>query len=618
MKRMSRVAAAATVAAAMSLGVSAGPVFAAETETPASTVPAVGSPPPSTAETPTTKPSPTSRPAPTTKPTPTTKPSPAPTSTAKASPTSVKPSETAVKDPPSSAPAPSTTPVSTTSASAPPAAAEDQPDLRLTVAFGQPSYRPGDTVVVHATVTNTGGGTATGVRLTDSGTLTSHTWSTINGGNAVLAPGETAEAYAFAYIEDVSENVVRLTVEVTSTEPDADLADNSVTVTAPLTVVRGGFTGIAYGDHNRNHVIDPGETLAGLVVRASGPSAPGKYFDATTDSQGRFAFHDMLAGSWTLYGVSADWKFAGVTVEVTGDSEPEVVVRGEYDITGWLTGSARFSAPTYAEGDTARLIVTVANSGRGPVPGLTANCWTSDYRAPVGLGELSPAGPGGTVPAASARDFEITIPVRQESVTAGYLEARCTVFFPESLGYVEVTAATRIPGARATKSVGYVVTPVYSCGCHPQYEGLSGLKVYLRNQVTGAIVARAVTGPGGYVAFFDLPADRYDVGVVGPWQGQWGRTQMWLVRGGDDGFYPPNWVVLVPGPDQPDPDAVPPAAKPSAGAPARPAPARQVVAGRETGRLASTGVDVGWLALGGMVTFVAGASLVLVSRRRSS
>ncbi|MEU0538144.1 hypothetical protein [Amycolatopsis tolypomycina] len=92
MKRMSRVAAAATLAVAMSLGVSAGPVFAAQTEAPASTAPAADSPPPATPETPTTKPSPTS----------------------------VKPSETEVKDPPPSAS--STTPVPTTSASAPPAA----------------------------------------------------------------------------------------------------------------------------------------------------------------------------------------------------------------------------------------------------------------------------------------------------------------------------------------------------------------------------------------------------------------------------------------------------------------------------------------------------------------
>lgn len=183
-----------------------------------------------------------------------------------------------------------------------------------------------------------------------------------------------------------------------------------------------------------------------------------------------------------------------------------------------------------------------------------------------------------------------------------------------------MTATARVPGARAIKSVGDVVTPIYGCGCHPQYEGVPGVKVYLRDRVSGAIVARAVSDADGTVVFFDLPAGRYDVGIVGPWQGQWGGTPVWFARGGDDGSSYRNWIVIVPGPEQPDPDAVPPAAKPpsgKAGVPVQPAPARQVVAGRETGRLASTGVDVGWLALGGLLTFAVGVSLILGSRRRT-
>ncbi|MGW4057643.1 hypothetical protein ACWEGE_05155 [Amycolatopsis sp. NPDC004747] len=481
------------------------------------------------------------------------------------------------------------------------------------MAFGQPSYRQNDPVWVRVSVVNAGTGTATGVRLTDSGTLTSHTWNGFTGMYLVLAPGQAAEGSTWAYIADFTEDVVRLQVEVTSDEPDAEPADNSVTITAPLTVVRGGFTGIAYGDHNRNHVLDPGEVLPGLHIQAFG-EVSGWSAETVTDSRGRFAFHDLLAGTWHVYPSSPDWTFTYPAVAVDGVSEPEVVLRGEYDITGWLTGSARLSAPAYAEGDTARMFVTVANSGRGPVPGLTAYCWTNDYAQPIGLGELDPAGPGATVQAASSRTFEITIPVRQVAAIAGYLEVYCRVQPRGDYAAVEVSATARVPGARAIKSVGYVVTPSYGCGCHPQYDPVPGVKVYLRNQVTGAIVARAVSGSDGTVVFFDLPADRYDVGIVGPWQGQWGRTPIWLARGGDDGTYYRNWIVIVPGPDQPDPDAVPPSG--NGKLPARPAPARSVVAGPGTGRLASTGVDVGWLAMGGLLTFAAGASLVLGSRRR--
>ncbi|WIV53940.1 carboxypeptidase-like regulatory domain-containing protein [Amycolatopsis nalaikhensis] len=192
---------------------------------------------------------------------------------------------------------------------------------------------------------NAGTGTATGVRLTDSGTLASHTWNGFTGMYIVLAPGQTAEGSTWAYIADFTEDVVRLQVEVTSAEPDAEPADNLVTITAPLTVVRGGFTGIAYGDYNRNHVLDPGEVLPGLRIQASGQGA-GWSAETVTDSQGRFAFHDLLAGTWHVYPSSPDWTFTYPAVEVDGVSEPEVVLRGEYDITGWLTGSARLSAST--------------------------------------------------------------------------------------------------------------------------------------------------------------------------------------------------------------------------------------------------------------------------------
>ncbi|UOZ05679.1 hypothetical protein [Amycolatopsis sp. WQ 127309] len=40
------------------------------------------------------------------------------------------------------------------------------------------------------------------------------------------------------------------------------------------------------------------------------------------------------------------------------------------------------------------------------------------------------------------------------------------------------------------------------------------MKVYLRNHVTGAVVARAVTGSGGGFTFRDVPADLYDFGIV--------------------------------------------------------------------------------------------------------
>ncbi|MFG1647579.1 hypothetical protein ACGFMK_45470 [Amycolatopsis sp. NPDC049252] len=614
MTRLTRVAGAVALAVAMSLGVSAGPAFGAEADPPASAPAPAGSSPPSVTEAPVPTSGETPKPA---EPGPAATTTRAPAMTKAPATTEVKPSTTAVKTSPPPAPAsPAVSdPASTTPASdEPPTGPPERPDLRLTLVLDQPSYRPQDPVYARVTVVNEGTGPATDVRLTDSGNLTSHSWTLSTGKNFALAPGQTAEGNTVAWVAEVTEGVVRLEAEVTATEPDADPADNSVTVTAPLVVVRGGFTGIAYGDHNRNHAMDPGEALAGLDIRAYGPGPEGAA-DAVTDAEGRFAFHGLLAGTWQVWTSSPDWIFDSTPVEVDGVHEPEVLVRGEYDITGWLIGAARFAAPIYAKGDTARLIVTVTNSGRGPVPGLTAYCWTSDD-GQAGLGELDPSGPGATVPATSSRSFDITVPVNAEAATAGYLEAYCRIWAPRSDATVAFGATARVPGARAAKSAGYLGTPVYTCGCATRYDPVPGVKVYLRNQVSGAIVARAVTDAQGYFTVFDLPADRYDVGIVGPWQGVNGRTPTFPVRGGDDGSTA-HVVAVVPGPYQPDPDL---AANPRPGPGTAPPGAAAVVAQpvlAEPHGLASTGVNVGWFAVGGLLTFAAGVSLVLGSRRRA-
>ncbi|SEC66009.1 hypothetical protein SAMN04489727_4580 [Amycolatopsis tolypomycina] len=71
-----------------------------------------------------------------------------------------------------------------------------------------------------------------------------------------------------------------------------------------------------------------------------------------------------------------------------------------------------------------------------------------------------------------------------------------------------------------------------------------------------------MSGQDGYIAFFGLPADRSDVGIVGPWRSYYAEP-VFLVRGDDDGSLAyRNLIVVVPGADQPDPDAVPPTAKP--------------------------------------------------------
>ncbi|MFI9811882.1 peptidase associated/transthyretin-like domain-containing protein [Saccharothrix variisporea] len=487
----------------------------------------------------------------------------------------------------------------------PPAAVSEQPDLALTVVFDKASYDPADLVLLRATVVNAGTATASALRLESSGNLTPHYWH-FEDEVTDLAPGESVQAEASGYVMDVADGVVRVTVEVRSAEADARPDDNATTVSAPLGVVRGGFTGVAYGDLNANQAPDPGEELAGLRVYASG-GAPSGFYETVADNAGRIAFHDLLAGSYTVYGDSPDWIFPGLAVQVDGTGEPEVLLRGDNRIDGWLTGTLAFVRPTYAAGDTARLLVTLTNSGRGPIPGLVAYC-TSTSSAPAGYGELDPNGSGATVPATSTRTFEIDYPVDAPTANAGFLEVTCFIGKPpDHYGMVRATGATRVPGLRAARVVGRLMTPDrHQCGCRPSYLPVPDAKLYLRDQVTGQVVARDTTDADGWFEFLDLPADRYDVGVVGPWTGRGGTTPVLLVDALDDGSRT-HFVVVVPGPEQPDPDPAP-----------VPPPTGEAGGTPEPAALAATGAGVGWLAVTGLVFLVGGAGLVFGTRRRTA
>ncbi|MFI9811713.1 LPXTG cell wall anchor domain-containing protein [Saccharothrix variisporea] len=487
-----------------------------------------------------------------------------------------------------------------------PAAVTEQPDLRLTVAFDKASYEPADLVLLRATIVNVGAVAASTLWLESSGNLTPYLWRFEGSSVADLAPGESVQAEASAYVADVAGGVVRVTVEVQADQVDAQPADNTTTVTAPLRVVRSGFTGLVYGDLNANQAPDPGEALAGLRVYTSG-GAPTGFYETVADSEGRFAFHGLLAGSYTVYGDSPDWVFPGAAVRVDGSGEPDVPVRGDNRVDGWLTGTLAFTQPTYAAGDTARLVVTLTNSGRGSIAGLIAVC-TSTSSAAVDYGELTPDAAGATVPAASTRIFEIDYPVDASTANAGFLEVSCLIGKPpDHYGMVKAAAATRVPGLRAARVVGRLLTQdTNHCGCRPTFRPVPDTKLYLRHQLTGQIMARDTTDANGRFEFLDIPADRYDVGVVGPWTGESGTTPVLLADALADGSRT-HVVIVVPGPDQPDPEPAPiPPPTGDAGGTPEPAP------------LAATGATLGWLAIAGLVSLVGGAGLVFGTRRRTA
>ncbi|QKV80545.1 carboxypeptidase-like regulatory domain-containing protein [Amycolatopsis sp. Hca4] len=490
-------------------------------------------------------------------------------------------------------------------------------DLRLSVWFDKTAYFAHELITAHAGITNAGTALATDVRISSTGNLSSVYWAPV----PPIAPGQTVENSVTGYVTTESGPLV-LTVTVGSPggPPDANPADNTVTASVPVTYLRGSYRGTVYGDRNGNHAMDPDEALAGIRVDIFRGN-PLVQRAAVTDAGGHFAFPDLPAGGYATSFADTDWYLPLSSVQVTGVDDPDVLIRGTPSVALWLSTSAAFTRESYRVNDIARLTLTLTDKGPMPLTDLTAECWAT-ASGQVDTGKLAVGGPGVTVPAGSSRMFELTVRITEQAAEEGNMRVWCAVGAPPSVNgpVTSVGATARVPGGVAPEVVGYLGLFRYKPQLGlPASDPLPGVKVYLREQVTGRVVTRAVTDAAGNFAFHQVPAGIYDVGVVGPWQLVYTDPEF-LVRDGENGLdpypYRQHRLFVIPGPDQPDPDAAPPPGS-------RPARAGTVVAKPRPGTapappagLATTGVEVTWLALGGLLTVVIGTGLVLLTRRR--
>jgi hypothetical protein len=534
------------------------------------------------------------------------------------------PVEPTTAEPPAPAEPPSTEPITTTTPGVPtdPAAAEpvaESVDLTISVAFDKPVYFADEEVTVRASVTNVGTASATRVFLDSTGNLSSDYWSGFGyGGSPPIGPGETAEGTLSARVTAADDLLTLVVTARSDIEPDVNPADNTVTVSVPITVVRGTFTGTVYGDRDGNGVMGADEALADLEVTVSG-GRPYADYTATTDSAGRFTFPDLPRGRYEVEYASDEWWFLHLDVDVDGVDDPDLLIRGTPLANRVLTVTGALDQSTYRLGDTARFALTLANSGPMPLTGITASCW-SNGNAPLDLGELAPGGPGVTLPANGSRDLVVPIPIDNRMVDTGNLYADCTFGAPPHYnGNVVVKVHARVPGGRAPKVAGFVALERPRSGTVPLGPPSPGapvpnLRVYLKDQFTGEVFVRATTDASGVFEFFDVSAGTHQLGVVGPWEIVYGGPAF-PVTASDNGSPSNHLVLLVPGTDKPDPDPAPQPGDPSpppGAAPPGTGPAQQPTAAQ----LAATGVNVTWLALGGLLTLLAGVGLVTRTGRR--
>ncbi|MFI9816327.1 carboxypeptidase-like regulatory domain-containing protein [Saccharothrix variisporea] len=202
----------------------------------------------------------------------------------------------------------------------------------------------------------------------------------------------------------------------------------------------------------------------------------------------------------------------------------------------------------------------------------------------IGLCATATAGPALAEPTSTA-STTTAVPTTTEPTTPQPTTPQPTTTEPTS---AVPTTDTQVPGGIAPRVVGYLGRPKDKpLSGWPRSDAVPGVEVFLRDQATGAVVARAVTEANGTFTFRDVPAGTYEFGVGGPWRLL--SAPVLVVRAGEDGPVPmPHFVYVEPVP-----------APPGAGGGAAP---------RE--ELAATGAGVGLLALLGVLALVAGGVLV--------
>lgn len=524
---------------------------------------------------------------------------------------------------------PATTEPATTEPSVPeperanPAAEPANIDLAIAVVFDKPRFYVGETITGRVTVTNNGTVAASRVLLDSSGNLKSIQWSTFEPPGVPIEPGQTVEGAFYATTNGGvdEEHLATLVVTATSVdEQEANPADNTTTVTVPVVFDRGGYRGLVYADRNGNQAKDDGEELVGLTVSV-GAESPHRTYTTTTDSVGRFAFVGLPSGTYWIDFEPKEWAFPSVYVRVGSDQDPDLVFRGVHWIASVITASAAFTQPTYKVNDNAFLRLTLTNSGPVPISGIGASCYSTGAN-PVDVGALDPNGPGGTVPANGSRAFDVPIFMDGASADRGYQQVSCRFGVPlyRNEGPT-ASAVARILGARAAEVGGRLALelpmwPLGTLGGPRVGAPVPDAVIYLKDQVTGAVIARATTDVGGVFRFLDVPAGLHDVGVVGPWRITYGSD--FVVKGSEDGSVRSHLVLVLPGPDQPDPGPVlrpapqpEPAPQPGSGPRPEPGPGPGPL-------LAATGANIAWLALGGLLTLLAGIGLVVRAGRRQT
>jgi LPXTG-motif cell wall-anchored protein len=535
-----------------------------------------------------------------------------------------EPPSSAVVEPSAPATGPSTPPISPSAPApgSPGKQADPDPSLEVTAKFHKESYKTGELMKLDLAIKNAGTTEVTGIRAHDGSIgdaarlqYNSSQWGALMNQGVTIGAGQTHQITLSGYQARTDSTVVRLRIPVWG--KNGHVVHEPV-VTAPITKTTGRVKGIVYGDRNSNSTADPGEELAGATLTLTYLHS-GENFETATDTAGRFDFAGVPTAEYVVSGPPArGWRimFQKITVdESTGDKEQKV--RAVLPLQGMLSPSLKFDRDVYRPGETAKIIVALANKGDAPLAGIVAYCngaGSKDSLAGTGpgWGDLVHTGKGVSIAAGTTKTITVTDTVPREAFDSGRVSVACEFGYAGDPGAENPSArdVARVPGGIGA-IVGDVMHRPEGAG-KPGY-GVGSVRMVLVDKRRCPIVAETVTDSLGHFTFQNVAAgDDYQVYMFAPagWKLKDSATTAVRVS---SGVTSELGIDAVPGtavhptlPSQPA-DCTPPSPGGGNNPPAPP---------RSNRGLANTGADVLGLLLVGGLAVLLGAGAVIAARRR--
>ncbi|RJQ70794.1 hypothetical protein D5S17_28595 [Pseudonocardiaceae bacterium YIM PH 21723] len=484
-----------------------------------------------------------------------------------------------------------------------------KPQLVITAKLDSPPpvFYPGDVAVLEIEVKNTGDVPAEIEKVVVTTTPDDMAWRrTLDDVKNVVVPaGGTYKNYIAGSAKDnlTKDIAVRVDAKVKGDAFEVKAFEQILKVADPTK--KAPVAGVVVGD---------GKGLAGGTVEVYANS---KFFaKTTTDAQGRFSFTGVPTGltSVRVRDLPDGWVTVDST-EITLDDKGETNLRIEAQrpLSDFLKSTIKFEQDDYQPGDSAKLTVTLTNSGKLPVTGIIAECWSQSKEnnriSTDGFGDLRESAGGVTVNAGETKTVPVTAVVPADAAKWGVVEAYCRFGTKNDLFRgVHANAYARVP-APAADTWGVLHD------LKDESKGIAGLKVSLVDKISGKVVATATTNDQGRVDYRTVPAGVYTAKLEDKGQWKLWRPGIEFHVGSCTDYCKGGWRLPVVADGTPtDPGTTEPG-KP--GDPAQPgenpqAPAPQA----KPGFLASTGASVLGLIGGSILLLGAGAGAIWYTRRR--